>query len=168
MKIDIPANDDPMLTLIKQTALMFAEIQKHDPKAIIYAYNDFLPMHSIPSPKDIPPSYVLYKDFFFGAQSRSEKGVTWCSIWLGHETPIQEIIVNMGQWSRLHGSRIFEKSLQMKHTKKDYFLLWSAGKMNKEILHDATTEAIKTITNKKYNFAFAWTALRGANKNSYI
>ena len=163
LKIDIPSNDDPMATLVKQTANLFAEIQKIDSKAIIYAYNDRLPMHSIPSPKDIPSSFALYKGFFFGAQSRSDKGIAWCSIWLGHEKPIQEILIDMGQWSRLHGSRVFEKTLQIKHTKKEYFLLWSNGRMDKDTLLDATHSAIATLTDKKYNFAFAWTALKGVN-----
>lgn len=68
-----------------------------------------------------------------------------------------------GQCSRLDGSRIVKKALQMKHTKNDHFLLWSTDRMDKEVLHDAATTAIKTITDKKYNVAFAWTAVRGAN-----
>lgn len=69
LKFDVPENVDPMPPLVKQTALLFTGIQKHDPKAIICAFNDFLPTHSIQTPKDIPYSYILYKDFFF-----------WCTV----------------------------------------------------------------------------------------
>ena len=152
LKIDIPSNDDHMATLVKQTAIIFTEIQKIDGKSIIYAYKDRRPMHSIPSPKDIPSSFALYKGFFFGVQYRSDKGIAWCSIWLDHDKPIQEILVDMGQWSPLNESRIFEKALQIKHT---IFLLWSNGRMDKETLHNVTCSAIATLTDKKYNFAFA-------------
>lgn len=101
--------------------------------------------------------------FFVGAQSRSEKGTVWCTIWLGHEKPFSEILGNVGIWSRLHGSRVFEKALQVKRSVKDYFLLWSTSKMDKEVLHSAVTAAIASITKKKYKFAFVWTALKGCN-----
>lgn len=115
LKIQIPDNEDPMVTLVRHTALLFEQIQIVDPKSIIYAYNDNAPSHAIKTPKDIPTSYVSYKEFFVGAQSRTDKGTVWCTIWMGHEKTFHEIHGNVGIWSKLYGSRIFEKALQVKN-----------------------------------------------------
>lgn len=40
VKIDIPDNDNGTTTMIKQTAMLFSELQRIDPRVIIYAFND--------------------------------------------------------------------------------------------------------------------------------
>ena len=124
-KIEVPDNEDPMGVLVRHTATLFEQIQLVGPKAIMYAFHDNVPTHAIKTPKDVPTSFTIYKDFFVGAQSRSEKGPVWCTVWMGHAKPFSEIMSNVGIWSRLHGSQLFEKALQVKKSVKEYFLLWS-------------------------------------------
>ena len=165
IKVDIPDNDDALATMIKQTSLLFTELQRIDPKVLIYAYNDEVPIHALRSPQDIPDNHISFREFFINAYPRESKGFIWASIWLGHHKPMKYILENMKLWSKTKSSLIFVKPLQVKRSVRDYFLLWSTGRMDKDKLHDATSAAIASLTSRKYNFAFSWIALKNDEGN---
>lgn len=153
IKIDIPNNDDANATMIKQTDLLFTELQRIDPRAIIYAFNDEISIHALRSPQDLPDNIITFPDFFLNVNPRESKDFLWSSIWLE----------NMKIWSKMKSSLIFAKPLQVKKSIRDCFLLWSTGCMDKDKLHKAITAAIKTLTPKEYKFAFSWIALKNVD-----
>ena len=161
MKIHIPANENAMVTLKKQMGLLFAQLQSIDNKTLIYGFKDDFPTHALREPKDVPDNIMTFREFIIGASLREGEGFTWATAWIGHDKPITDILTNMKYWSKLKRSLIFEKALQVKYSVRDYFLLWSHGKMDKKTLHGATTAAINSLTKTKYKFAFTWTALKG-------
>ena len=165
VKIDIPDNDNATHTMVIQTAMLFSEIQHIDPRAIIYAFNDAVPIHAIRTPEEIPDNTVTFREFFLNAYPREQKGFIWATIWLGHDKTMAFILENMKFWSKMNSSLIFAKSLQVKNPVREYFLLWSTGRMDKDKLHEAVTKAIASLTNKKYKFAFSWIALRNSEGN---
>jgi|GEM_PF-3693808 len=165
VKLDIPDNDDGTTTMIKQTALLFTELQRIDPKAIIYAYDDDIPIHAIRTPQDLPDNNITFREFFLNAYPREQKGFIWTTIWLGHDKSTDFILENMKIWSKMKSSLIFAKPLQVKKSVRDYFLLWSTGRMDKDKLHDGVTAAIKSFTKTQYQFAFSWIALKNSDGN---
>ena len=162
VKIDIPDNDNAAHTMVIQTAMLFSEIQRIDPRAIIYAFHDEVPIHAIRTPEEIPDNTVTFREFLLNANPREYKGFIWATIWLGHDKTITFILENMKFWSKMNSSLIFAKPVQVKNPVREYFLLWSTGRMDKDKLHEAVTKAIASLTNKKYKFAFSWIALRNS------
>ena len=142
-------------------------MQRIDPKAIIYGFNDEVPIHAIRTPKDLPDNTFTFREFFLGAYPREHKGFIWSTIWLGHDKPINFIIENMRIWSKMKSSLLFAKPLQVKKSVRDYFLLWSTGRMDKDKLHEGVTAAIKSFAAKEYKFAFSWIALKN-NDGNYL
>ena len=151
LKIKIKANEDGFDELMKQTAKFFEQMQKTDKTSIVYGFRDKTPTHALMSPKDIPDSLITFREFFLGAQPRTEDGHAWATVWIGHDKDSAEIIETMKFWSKLSNSWMFKKALQEKNTVRDYFLLWSTEKMDTAFLHKVTTEAIKIFTKKSTN-----------------
>jgi len=114
IKIDVPDNDDANTTLLKHTALLCTELQRIDPRSIIYAFNDEIPIHALRSPQDLPDNIITFREFFLNAYPRESKGFVWSSIWLGHDKPMNFILENMRIWSKMKSSLIFAKPLQVK------------------------------------------------------
>ena len=124
VKVDIPDNDDAHTTLIKQTAFLFTELQRIDPRAIIYAFNDDIPIHALRSSQDLPDNIITFREFFMNAFPRESKGFVWSSIWLGHDTPMKFILENMKIWSKMKSSLLFAKPLQVK---SQYVIIFCSG-----------------------------------------
>lgn len=165
VKIDIPDNDNATQTMVVHAAMLLTEIQRIDPRAVIYAFNDEVPIHAIRTPEEIPDNIVTFREFFLNAYPREHKGFIWATIWLGHDKTMKFILENMKFWSKMNSSLIFAKPLQVKNPVREYFLLWSNGRMDKDKLHEAVTRAIDSLTTKKYKFAFSWIALRNSEGN---
>ena len=54
LKLKVTASDNPIAELSKRAANFYTELQKADPKAIIYGFRDDTPIHAIEKPKDMP------------------------------------------------------------------------------------------------------------------
>ena len=80
----------------------------------------------------------------------SRKDLFGLQFFLGHDKIMAFILENMKLWSKMNSSLIFAKSLQVKNPVREYFLLWSTGRMDKDKLHEAVTKAIASLTDKKY------------------
>ena len=128
LKIKIKANEDGFDELMKQTAKFFEQLQKTYKTSIVYGFRDKTPNHALMPPKNIPDSLITFREFFLGAQPRTEDGHAWATAWIGHDKDSTEIIETMKFWSKLSNSWMFKKALQEKNTVRDYFLLWSTEK----------------------------------------
>ena len=74
LKLKVTASENPIAELSKRVAIFYTELQKADPKAIIYGFRDDSPTHIIEKPKDIPDALPTIHEFFLGAYVRSESG----------------------------------------------------------------------------------------------
>ena len=67
LKLKVTASDNPIAELSKRAAIFYTELQKADPKAIIYGFRDDTPIHAIEKPKDMPDALPTIREFFLGA-----------------------------------------------------------------------------------------------------
>ena len=160
IKLKIDKAHVPVQQLIKHLKMFYKQLQLIDPSIIIYAYENIIPSEAILKPNDIPTDISILKKFFMNVNIKPMGGHTWFQLWLGHDDSVSNILANMKFWSSEHDSFIYQKRLQEKFSVKEYWLLWSAERMDPNVLHQEVTQALSNLTKQTLQFSFSFGNVR--------
>ena len=164
VKLKVEKGNVPTKQLTKAIKSFLTQLQLIDSSIIIYNYEAETPTEVIIKSKNIPNEFNKMKMFFNNIDIKPNGGHTWFQMWIGHDEPADNLLVNMKYWSSENDTNIYKKRLQEKFTSKDYWLLWSTERMNSECLKEETTSIINKITNKNISFSFNFGAVRKDQK----
>ena len=146
--------------LLKSLKTFFDQLYEIDPQIAIYEYDPAIPSKAILNPKNLPNDYAVMKTFFNNINVKPNGGHSWFQIWIGHDEPVDNLLINMKHWSSENDSYMYKKRLQEKYTSKEYWLLWSTERMDPEILKEQIDDITMKIENKKYNLSFNFGMIR--------
>ena len=164
VKLKVEKGNVPTKQLTKAIKSFLVQLQLIDSSIVIYNYEAETPTEAIIKSKNIPNEFSKMKMFFNNINIKPNGGHTWFQMWIGHDEPADNLLVNMKYWSSENDTNIYKKRLQEKFTSKDYWLLWSTERMNSECLKEETTSIINKITNKNFSFSFNFGAVRKDQK----
>ena len=167
LKIKVEEHANPAVALMDAASTWLNAIQTVDPNVVVYGYRDVTPTYGIFRSSDMPKGLMSFKEFFVGANPRSDAGHVWANIWIGHALEPADLFSNFKRWLRKNDTYMYLKKLQEKNTVRDYFLLWSTTAMSEDTLVDATHSALAMVTKEKYKFAFPWSVIRKED-NRYV
>ena len=160
IKLKIDKANIPVQQLVKHLKQFYKQLQLIDPSIIIYAYENAVPSEAILKPNDIPSDISIIKKFFMNVSVKPMGGHTWFQVWLGHDDSVSNILMNMKYWSSQHDSYIYQKRLQEKFSVKEYWLLWSAERMDPNVLHQEVMQAVSKLTKQALKFSFSFGNVR--------
>jgi len=153
--------------LLKALKTFFTQLYLLDSNIAIYEYEAVNPSKAILKVKDIPKDYSIMKKFFSNISVKPNGGHTWFQMWIGHDEQIENILIDMKQWSSESDSHLYKKRLQEKFTAKDYWLLWSTERMDTEAMKDEIDVLLtKKIVNKMFQLSFNFGVVRKDTKYS--
>ena len=160
LKLKVDEHSNPAVALMDAASTWLNAIQTVDPNVVVYGYRDATPTYGICRSSDMPNGLMSFKEFFVGANPRSDAGHIWTNIWIGHALEAKDLFSNFKRWLRKNDTYMYLKKLQEKNTVRDYFLLWSTAAMSEDKLVEATHTALSIITKEKYIFAFPWSVIK--------
>ena len=106
--------------------------------------------------------------FFHNATLTEREGHVWVNMIIGHNESVEDILQEMGNYKNQTDSFTYVKKLQTRYVSKEYFLLWSTDYIDTTKLSKVIHDKIAKRTKKKYQFAFAWSAIKGPDGKNYI
>ena len=152
--------------LSKSLKIFFDQLYEIDPQIAIYEYDPITPAKAILNSKNLPNDYAVMKTFFNNINVKPNGGHSWFQMWMGHDEPIENILINMKHWSSENDSYIYKKRLQEKYTAKEFWLLWSTERMDPEVIKEEIDQITMKSENKKYNLSFNFGMVRKDQKFS--
>ena len=166
-KIYVKTSTNGMEELLKQTKSWFDKMRKYDSTSIIYAYKDDKPNSALFSASEIPDSLVPFRNYFNNASIKNVAGHVWVNMYIGHTAVAEKILKHMKEYRDLTDTWTFVKKLQARFVSRDYFLLWSTDYMDTTALTSEVHKEIGYLTNKKFQFAFTWSPIKGPDNRIY-
>ena len=160
IKLKVEKANVPVQQLIKHLKLFYKQLQRIDPSMVIYAYNNEIPTEAILKPNDMPNDISVLKKFFMNISVKPMGGHTWFQVWLGHDDSVSNIIENMKYWSSEQDTYMYQKRLQHKYSVKEYWLMWSAERMDPTVLHQEVCQIISKYTKTELHFSFSFGNIR--------
>ena len=146
--------------LSKSLKTFFEQLYEIDPEIAIYEYDSQIPSKAILNVKNLPNDYAIMKTFFNNINVKPNGGHSWFQMWIGHDEPVENLLINMKHWSTENDSYIYKKRLQEKYTAKEYWLLWSTERMDPEVLKEQIDDITMQLEKKKYQLSFNFGMIR--------
>ena len=166
IKMKVEKANVPVQQLIKHLKLFYKQLQRIDPTMVIYAYDNEIPTEAILKPNDMPNDISILKKFFKNISVKPMGGHTWYQVWLGHDDTVSNITENMKYWSSEQDTHMYQKRLQHKYSVKEYWLMWSAERMDPTVLHQEVCQIISKYTKTELHFSFSFGNIRKDPKYS--
>jgi hypothetical protein len=117
---------------------MFEQIKAIDKSVVIYPWskaNENLP--SINTSSEIPEHLSDIKNYFSRVFAKTEGGVCYTSVYIGHNKKFKVIIDDIAHWLKENRFGWFPRELQAENTLKLGWLLFSTRTMDAALLKDA-------------------------------
>ena len=166
-KVKVKSSSNGMEELHKKTKQWYNYLRQVDETAIIYPFKDVNPTTALLSIENIPDSLAPFRNYFHQANPRSTEGHVWINMHVGHTEPVQDILREMGNYKNDTDTYTYAKKLQTRYVAKEYFLLWSTDYIDVAKLTEETHRRITEFTDVKYQFAFAWSEIKGLDGKKY-
>ncbi|MGB0423910.1 MAG: hypothetical protein ACPGED_06295, partial [Flavobacteriales bacterium] len=166
VKLFVQQSSKPVDALIKSAKEWFKQVKEVDKTCVLYDFRDKNPTRCIHKSKQVPDNITQFKHFFANANPQPKGGFVWVNVWAGYnEETSENIKANMNAWGLESKTLTYIKQLQVKHSVKEQWLLWSTNNINIEKLHHSTQQALKKITKVEHQFSFSWNVLRTTDYN---
>ena len=135
-------------------------MKEFSPNIIIYIWKTTTFDRAITKDSDITTNLFSMREFFNGLNPRKDVKDMWANIQLGFDEPKKELLVNTSWWFKNNNSAIFEKALQLHETTRNFWLLFSHAKINKEQLEEELQAIMTTIFSHSFPIALVFSAVK--------
>ena len=160
-KIKVKSSSNGKEELHKKTKKWYNYLRQVDDTSIIYPFKDVNPTSVLFSTENIPDSLAPFRNYFHQANPRLSEGHVWLNMHIGHTEAVDDILREMGNYKNDTDTFTYAKKLQTRYVAKEYFILWLTDYIDVATLTAEVHNRISEITDTKYQFAFAWSEIKG-------
>ena len=149
LKLQVPASEDAVATLLQVTKAFWAQILSTDNKAVLVPWleehQQELPL--LTSLEKFPSTLGNLRKYFSRAQPNMRGQTLYVSILLGHNMPFLDIMENVRWWLSEKRFGLWKRQVQSETVKTIGYLLYSTRSLEPEYMKQIVEKAVNKHRN---------------------
>ena len=160
--LKLPVNDNDNAAREMQRSIMewFKEMREVDPSITIYDWKNDDMSRVISKTTEITSKVAAMRHLISGVRPRSQAGLIWMNIHIGHDGPPSELDEDMDWWYKDKKAGLYKKAPQYKDSIQVCWLLYSHDKADRDNLLAKLQTRCDLMWSRKLTMALSWTQIR--------